>query len=124
MRGADPFQKIIRVAIAAKQRVLPVVDGLSALPVDERRRPAAEARRLFEHDDATSPLGQPDGRTQPGESAADDNGVGMAWKRRLPGHLRAHHVRAARPAWRGRGTRMTLENTSNSAASIRSSRSK
>ena len=55
--------------------MLAVVDELAGLAIVERRRAAAEPAARLEHEHARAPGGQPDGRAQPGEPGADDDGV-------------------------------------------------
>ena len=71
--GAEPAQEAKRLAIRAGEHVLAVVDPLTGRGIDERRRTAAERRARLEHEDADTLLGQSGGRTQPGETAADDD---------------------------------------------------
>ena len=67
-RGADAFEKRVRLAVAAEQHVLAVVDALAGLAIGERRRAAAQPRRLLDDDDAQARVGQPHGGAEAGDS--------------------------------------------------------
>ena len=107
-----------RLAIAAEEHVLAVVDELAGLAIGERRRAAAELRPRVEDEHARAGVGQRGRGAQPGEAA------------RRPRRRRASCVETrrsaaigpsddARPgrggdrrARRGRGMRTTVEKTS------------
>src|SRR6185503_10825345 len=123
IRGANTLQEVVGLAIAAKERVLPVVHALAGIAIDKRSRAPAGAWRFLENHDSLSALRQTDRGTEAGESAAHNHRI-RGWRQRWNRHFWFHQTPAARMAWRGRGTRMTPEKTSNFAVSIRRSRSK
>ena len=56
--------------------MLPVVDELSGVPIDEGRGPAAELRTSVEDGDRCATLGEQGAGAQAGETGADDDDVG------------------------------------------------
>ena len=64
-----PARESRRCPVTAEQHVLAVVHALAGLAIDERRRAAAEPRRLFDHDHALAGIRQPDGGAEPAKPA-------------------------------------------------------
>ena len=64
-----------RLAVAAEEHVLAVVDELAGLAIVKRRGAAAEPAARFEHEHARAVARQPDRRAQAGEAGADDDRV-------------------------------------------------
>ena len=106
--GADLAQERVGLAIAAEQHVLAVVHALAGLAIGERRRAPAEPRRFLDDDDPLAGGGETDGGRSAREARADHDDVGG---QRLS-HASRHHVRIASRACAGRGTRITVLNTS------------
>ena len=73
--GADPPQESERLAIAAEQHVLAVVDELAGLAIDEGRRAAAELGRASSTITRRPRSASRAPRAQPGEAAADHDDV-------------------------------------------------
>ena len=85
--GADPCQKTECLDVAAEQDVLPVVHAFTGFPIRERGRPAAKPAASFENENPHAMFRQQRGRTQPGETTADDDdGI----QRRLPAMILIH----------------------------------
>ena len=108
--GADPAQERERLAVAAEQHVLAVVDELAGLAIDERGRAAAQPRRGLEHEHARAPL-----RPAPSPRSARRSRRRSRRRRSCAGHDDQRpisgvfaQVVAAISARRGRGTRITL----------------
>ena len=73
--GTEASEKVVGLAIAAEEHVLAVVDALAGLTIGERRRAAAEPRRLLHDDDPQSAIDEPDRGAQAGEARADHDNV-------------------------------------------------
>ena len=114
--GADGLQKLERVGVAAEQHMLAVVDQLAGFSIGKSRGAAAKPTTRFHDQDARTVPSQPDGRTQSGESRADDDDIVSAY-----GHS---HCFTAISACLGRGTRARAVNTSYPLRSMRSRVSK
>ncbi len=69
--GADPLEKIQRLAVTAHQHVLAVVDEVAGVGIGKRIRAAAERGLAFEHRDAKALLRERDPCAQSREAAAD-----------------------------------------------------
>ena len=102
--------------VAAEQHMLPVVDELSGVPIDEGRGAAAELRPSVEDGDRCAAVGEQGAGAQAGETGADDDDVRARAGSRRVGHRRPTavraHVVAAISARCGRGMRTTRLNTS------------
>ena len=71
----DSIEKGERVAVAAEEHVLSVVDPLTGSRIGERTGTAADRRPRLEHQHAGTALGKACRRREPGASGADDNDV-------------------------------------------------
>ena len=69
--GTDPAEKGERLAIAAHQHVLTVVDEVAGLWIYHRIGSAAEPRLAFEQRHPKAAISQGDTRTESGEAATD-----------------------------------------------------
>ena len=72
---ADSAEQGERLAVAAEQHVLAVVDALAGRAVRERRRAPAQLAARFEHQHAPPGAGERGRRAQPRDAAADDHNV-------------------------------------------------
>ena len=69
----DGAKEVEGLVIAAKQRVLAVVDDLTALRVRKRGGPAAEPSALLDDEHTRAGLDQPHRRAEAGKAGADDD---------------------------------------------------
>ena len=108
---ADIAQERQRVCIAAEQDMLAVIDGFARLPIGISGRSSPKTAAGFEDRYTSALTSQPYGRTQAGESGADDGNVELAPGTRVVHDCHSHCLSAI-IAWVGRGTRAPAEKMS------------
>src|SRR5215212_7624401 len=94
--GAKRPQEPERLVVAAKQRVLAVVDELSGFGIAEGRRAAAEARPRLEHEHAGAMRGQANGGAQARKARTYDDDV----------RIRHAGLQGTAPRWRRQSRRV------------------
>jgi hypothetical protein len=128
--GAHSRQEPARFVVAAQQHVLPVVDVLAGLAIEERRGATAQLPASLEHQHTSAAVGERARGGEAGTAGPDHDCVGR-------GHLAVRnapdacgnamvriHVATARRALWNFGTRTRSVKTSWSRAAMRASRSR